>query len=76
MSFHVSKDRLEVASPPIDSVANEVAPGSGIERDAMVVELARHDRVLLDMPDEPRATIEAWPPARKGQAGGAGARHR
>jgi len=34
MSFHVSKDRLEVASPPIDRVANEVAPGSGIEQDA------------------------------------------
>ena len=34
MSFHGSKDRLEVASPPIDRVANEVAPGSGIERGA------------------------------------------
>lgn len=74
MTERVQKGDLEIAKVLYDLVANEIAPGTGIEPDdfwasfeQVVADLAPKNKALLEKRDEIQAKIDAWHLERKGQ---------
>ncbi|HBO95371.1 MAG: malate synthase G [Pseudomonadales bacterium] len=66
---------LEIATQLHDLVANEIAPGTGVEPahfwaelEKIVAELAPKNKALLAKRDDIQAKIDAWHQARAGQA--------
>lgn len=75
MTERIIKGGLQIAAVLHDLVANEIAPGTGIEPDAFWVSfetivntLGPKNKALLAKRDELQATIDAWHKARNGQA--------
>ena len=74
MTERVQKGDLEIAKVLYDLVANEIAPGTGVEADAfwaafeqVVADLAPKNKALLAKRDDIQAKIDAWHLERKGQ---------
>ena len=74
MTERIQKGGLQVAASLNDLVANEIAPGTGVDPDAfwaaferIVDDLGPKNRALLAKRDELQAQIDAWHTARKGQ---------
>ena len=74
MTERVQQGSLQIARELADLVANEIAPGTGIEVDAfwaafekILTDLAPKNRVLLTKRDELQAKIDNWHQARHGQ---------
>ncbi len=74
MTERVQKGDLEIAKALYDLVANEIAPGTGVEPDAfwaafeqVVADLAPKNKALLAKRDDMQAKIDAWHLERKGQ---------
>ena len=74
MTERVQKGGLQIAKVLYDLVANDIAPGTGLEPDdfwasfeKVVAELAPKNKALLEKRDEIQAKIDAWHLERKGQ---------
>ncbi|MDX1694789.1 MAG: malate synthase G [Ketobacteraceae bacterium] len=74
MTERVQKGDLEIAKVLYDLVANEIAPGTGVEPDdfwaafeKVVADLAPKNKALLAKRDDIQAKIDAWHLERKGQ---------
>ena len=74
MTERVQIGDLEIAKVLFDLVANEIAPGTGVEPDAfwaafeqVVADLAPKNKALLAKRDDIQARIDAWHLERKGQ---------
>ncbi len=75
MTERIKKGGLQIATVLHDLVANEIAPGTGVEPDAfwasfekIVNTLGPKNKALLAKRDEIQAKIDAWHKARAGQA--------
>ena len=75
MSVYASVGGLDVAQSLVDLVANEMAPGTGIDPDAfwasldaIVSDLAPRNQMLLEKRDRIQSEIDAWHLARKGRS--------
>jgi malate synthase len=71
----VTIGNLRIARPLYDLVSDEIAPGTGLDADAVwasfgkiVADLAPKNRRLLDFRDELQAKIDAWHRQRRGAA--------
>ena len=74
MTERVQIGDLEIAKVLFDLVANEIAPGTGVEPDAfwaafeqVLADLAPKNKALLAKRDDIQAKIDAWHLERKGQ---------
>jgi len=74
MSERVTKGGLQVAKVLHDLVANDIAPGTGVDPDtfwaafeAIVTDLGPKNRALLQKREDLQAQIDAWHRERKGQ---------
>lgn len=74
MTERIKKGGLQIATVLHDLVANEIAPGTGVEPDAfwasfekIVNTLGPKNKALLAKRDEIQAKIDAWHKARAGQ---------
>lgn len=75
MTERIKKGGLQIATVLHDLVANEIAPGTGVEPDAfwasfekIVNTLGPKNKALLAKRDEIQAKIDAWHKARAGKA--------
>ncbi len=75
MTERIKKGGLQIATVLHDLVANEIAPGTGIEPDAfwasfekIVNTLGPKNKALLAKRDDIQAKVDAWHKARAGQA--------
>jgi len=73
MTDRIKKGGLEIAAELHDLVANEIAPGTGVEPDhfwtqmeTILADLAPRNKALLAKRDEIQKTIDAWHLERKG----------
>ncbi|MAF47411.1 MAG: malate synthase G [Rhodospirillales bacterium] len=74
MTERVQKGGLSIAKNLADLVADDIAPGTGIDADAfwasfeeMVGDLAPKNKALMDKRDDLQAKIDAWHQERRGQ---------
>ncbi|WP_295882716.1 malate synthase G [uncultured Thiohalocapsa sp.] len=74
MTDRITVGGLQVAAPLHDLIRDEIAPGTGMEPDAVwtaladiVRELAPRNRALLERRDALQARIDAWHRERRGQ---------
>ena len=75
MTERVQKGGLQIAKVLYDLVANDIAPGTGIEPDQfwasfeqVVADLAPKNKALLEKRDQIQKQIDGWHLERKGQA--------
>lgn len=75
MTERIQKGGLQIAAVLHDLVANEIAPGTGVEPDAfwasfenIINTLGPKNKALLAKRDDIQAKIDAWHKARAGQA--------
>ena len=73
MTDRIKKGGLEIAAELHDLVANEIAPGTGVEPDhfwtqleTILADLAPRNKALLAKRDQIQKTIDAWHLERKG----------
>ncbi len=74
MTERIKKGGLDIATVLYNLVANEIAPGTGVEPDAfwskfeqILADLAPKNKALLQKRDAIQAKIDAWHQARAGQ---------
>ena len=74
MAEYVAAGGLQIAQPIYDLVRDEIAPGTGVDADAMwgglaeiIRDLGPKNQALLDQRADLQAKIEAWYRERKGQ---------